>query len=91
MPALQLREYEPCRISASLDGNQLEALRQARVEIRPAGPGGDQWELRPSSWVGMVTCGNLSVVIRPRIPIDRIMFLVGYSLNPRTGAPLPST
>ena len=89
MPTLQLREYEPCRISAALDGNQLEALRRARVDIRPAGPGGDEWELRPSSWVGVVACGNLSVVIRPRIPIDRIMFLVGYALNPGDWRPSP--
>ena len=89
MPTLQLGEHRPTRISAALDGNQLDALRQARVEVRPVGSSGTEWELCPSSWIGVVRCGELNVVIRPRIPMDRVMFLVGYALNPADWRPAP--
>ncbi len=93
MQTLQLREYESCRINASLDGNQLEALRQARVDVRPVGapgsPPGSLWELRPSSFIGVVRCGELNVVIRPKIAIDRVMFLISYALSPSDWRPAP--
>ena len=82
MQTLHLREYAPARVSAVLNGHQLQALRRARVEIRPVGATGTEWELSPSSWVGVVRCDDLKVVIRPRIPMERVMFLVGYALNP---------
>ena len=89
MQTLQLRENEPCRIRTSLDGDQLEALRQGRIEVRPVGSSGMEWELRPSSWVGIVRHGALDIVIRPRIPLDCVMFLVGYALNPGDWKPAP--
>ena len=86
MQTLQLRESEPCRIDFPLTGEQLEVLRQARVEVRPVGGPGSvgkvAWELRPSSCIGVFRCGSLNAVIRPRIPIDRVMFLLGFSLGP---------
>lgn len=82
MQTLQLRERQPSRIDAILDGSQLQALRRAQVEVRPVGPAGLEWELTPSHHVGVVRCGDLNVVIRPRIPMERAMFLVGYALNP---------
>ena len=83
MQTLQLRECQPNRVAVPLDGSRLQALRQAQVEARPVGPGGSEWELTPSHRVGVVRCGDLNVVIRPRIPMERAMFLVGYALNPR--------
>ena len=82
MQTLPLRESEPCRVSGVLGGGHLEALRRARVEVRPVGSSGAEWELRPSTWVGAVRSGDLNLVIRPRIPMDRVMFLVSYALNP---------
>ena len=39
--------------------------------------------LRPSSYVGAVNIGDLAIVIRPKIPIDRVMFLIAYSMDPK--------
>ena len=95
MQTVQLREGEPTRVDAPLDGAQLENLRRAGVEVRPTAGGGAQpgtaWEFRPGSLVGVFRCGGLNIVIRPRIPIDRVMFLVGYSLGPGdlASAPFP--
>lgn len=82
MQTLQLREHEPSRIEFPLDNRQLDALRQARVSVRPIDVAAGVWELCPSSYVGVVACGELSVVIRPKIQIDRVMFLLSYSLSP---------
>ena len=89
MQTIQLREHETSRVGVRLNDEQLEALRRARVEVRPASANGAEWELRPSSYIGMVSCGGLRVVIRPKILIDRVMFLVGYALNPADWRPSP--
>ena len=87
MQTLQLREGEPHRLDAALTGEQLEILGEARINVRPVSvpgrPGATAWELCASSRVGVFRCGDLNVVIRPRIPMDRVMFLVGFSLGPR--------
>ena len=82
MQTLQLREHESTRITFPLDDRQLDALRKARVSVQPIDFGAGVWELCPSSHIGVVGCGDLRVVVRPKIPIDRVMFLLSYSLSP---------
>ena len=93
MQTVQLREGEPTRVDAPLNGGQLDILRQAHVDVRPVASSGSApgvaWEFRPGTHVGVFRCGDLSIVIRPRIPIDRVMFLVGYSLDPGDWAAAP--
>lgn len=85
MRTIQLLEGEASRVDALLDSGQLEVLRRARVDVRPASVAGmrpgTSWELRAGSYVGMFSCGNLNIVIQPRIPIDRVIFMVGYTVN----------
>ena len=85
MRTIQLREGESSRVDTLLDSRQLEILRRARVDVRPASaPGlhpGTSWELRAGSYIGVFSCGNLNIAIRPRIPIDRVIFMVGFTLN----------
>jgi 5-methylcytosine-specific restriction enzyme subunit McrC len=40
------------------------------------------YELTAGSRIGNVRVGDLSVRIRPKIPIDRVLFLLSYSLDP---------
>ena len=86
MRTIQLREGETTRVDTLLDSRQLEILGRARVDVRPAlSPGlqpGSSWEFRACNYIGVFRCGDLSIVIRPRVPMDRVMFMVGYSLNP---------
>jgi 5-methylcytosine-specific restriction enzyme subunit McrC len=93
MQTVQLREGESSRVRTFLDGEQLEILRRARVEVRPAVVAGAQpgavWEFSAGTYIGVFQCGDLNVVIRPRIPMDQVMFLVGYSLSPGDWSPSP--
>ena len=70
MPSLTLREYEERRVNVVLDDTQLAALEEARVSATPDGSSGAAWILKPSSYVGSIHVGSLSVVIRPKIPVE---------------------
>ncbi len=76
---LELREWEPHSVERSLDAGQLDALRAARIDVTPRGD--DRYDLRPSSHIGVVSAGDLSVVVRPKVPMDRVLFLVAYALG----------
>ena len=41
------------------------------------------WVLKPSSHIGALRLGALSIVVRPKIRVDRVMFLIAYALDPR--------
>ena len=83
MRTLTLSEYADCPIDFPLDKGQLLVLADAKIGIRPAAVEDETWVLRPSSYIGALNLGELAIVVRPKIPIDRVMFLVAYSLDPR--------
>ena len=82
MQTLTLREYEDCAIDVPLDAGQRAALTDAHIEVKPPESEGETWILRPSSYIGTIRLGDLSIVVRPKIRIDRVMFLVAYALDP---------
>ncbi len=82
MQTLTLHEYEDCPINFPLEKGQLSALAEAHIVVRPSVVQGQTYVLHPSSYIGTAHIGDLCVVVRPKIPIDRVMFLVAYALNP---------
>ena len=83
MMQLTLREYEPSRVNVPLDIEQRKVLAGACIDVTPPIDAGTTWVLRPSSCIGTVRLGDLSVIVRPKIPIDRVMFLVAYAIDPK--------
>ena len=83
MRRIELKEYSSCSIDFPLDKHQLRALTDAHIEVTPSPDENSAYSLRPSSYIGAVNIGDLAVVIRPKIPIDRVMFLVAYSMDPK--------
>ena len=79
---LELTEYEDRAWEGSLDPDQLRALAAARIGVSPMTDRAGTYVLRPSSWVGAVNVGDVSVIVRPKIPIDRVMFLITYAMDP---------
>ena len=53
------------------DGKQRTFRRSGRA----------RYDLTPGSWIGAVQIGGLAVEIRPKLPIDRVLFLLSYSLD----------
>ena len=84
MRQLELKEYESHSENVPLDKDQLGALTDvARVEVAPSPDAAGAYILTPSSYIGAVNVGDLAVVIRPKIPIDRVMFLIAYAMDPK--------
>ena len=81
MPRLLLTEHQQ-REDVHLTSEQLDALRRVTrsIDVSPTSTT-DTWNLRPGSEVGVVRLPNLTVEIQPKLPIDRVMFLVSYSLG----------
>ena len=84
MTTLQLREH--------LDSDPVElniTERDALSRLLPRGtiapvPGlADSYTVNPRNTVGVARTGELVVEIRPKLPVERVFFLVAYSLNPK--------
>ena len=80
MRAIDLREYErsgPWPLSAA----ERDALRNVvrDLVVEPAEGLEGEYHLKPGSWVGAVEIGDLSVSIRPKLDIARVLFLAGYA------------
>jgi 5-methylcytosine-specific restriction enzyme subunit McrC len=87
---LTLAEYQPLS-GCDLSREQCDALRLAvpsiRVEPTAGRPG--FYDLTPGSWIGAVEVGDIAIVIRPKIKLEHVLFLLSYSLDPASWRGLP--
>ena len=83
MQTLTLQEYQECTVDFPLDKVQLAALASAYIRVTPSPDEGKTWVLRPTSYVGALHTAGLGIVVRPKIPIDRVMFLIAYAMDPK--------
>ncbi|MFA9430757.1 McrC family protein [Egicoccus sp. AB-alg2] len=82
MRRLTLREYrrEP---GVELSTTQRDALSTlGGVDVRPTPGQSGAYDLTPGSTVGTLVVDGLQVDLRPKIPLDRVLFLVSYALDP---------
>ena len=81
MPRLNLAEHETSH-GVRLTPDQLHALRRvaSSIDVSPTSTSG-VWNLRPNSEVGVVRLPDLTVEIRPKLPIHRVLFLASYALG----------
>jgi 5-methylcytosine-specific restriction enzyme subunit McrC len=79
---IRLREAAPAR-PVRLTGEQARRLAASGlVEVRPgAGPGG--WLLRADRVVGAARVGDVELYLAPKVPVGNLLFLLGYSRDPR--------
>ena len=83
MRHLELVEYASHPEDVRLDKDQLRALADAHIEVTPSPDVDGAYRLTPSSYIGALNVGDLAIVIRPKIPIDRVMFLIAYVMDPK--------
>ena len=82
MRQIDLQEYvrsEPMRLSTA----ELRTLQTSKLSISsaPTGDAEGAYTLTPGSIVGAVEIGDLSVVIRPKIGIPRLLSLACYAMS----------
>ena len=83
MRRIELQEYVSYTTDVPLDKDQLLALKKANIDVAPSPDAAGAYILTPSSYIGALNVGELAVVIRPKIPIDRVMFLIAYAMEPK--------
>lgn len=81
MRRLTLIEGEPAR-AIQLSPAEAEALGSAELAVVSRTPGSPDWLVAAGTKVGVVRVGELQVSIRPKIAIDRLVFLMGYATKP---------
>lgn len=84
MRTLRLTEYTSS-FAIPLTNEERDALRSIikSLTIAPTPGQDDQYDLTPAATVGVLRVGDLQVEIAPRLPVERVLFLVSYALDPR--------
>ena len=82
MRNLTLKEYQT-QPGVELSVEERDFLRDNKIDVAPTQGAQDLYDLTPGSWIGALNTGSLAVEIRPKIPLDRVMFLISYALDPK--------
>ena len=75
------KEVELSRAAAAA----LSALGRG-ITITPSWNHHGHYDLRPGAHVGVIALPDVQVVIEPKLPIDRVLFLIAYALDPAMAA-----
>ncbi len=79
MQTIELREYQPTL--ARLTRSEVRQLLGTNlVDLNPL-PGEDEYELRAASIVGTVVLPTLRLLIRPKVGLKNLFFLLGYGVE----------
>lgn len=83
MRRLTLREYQT-EPQVKLSAQERDALIRSMPSLTMTPSVGleGHYDLTPSSHVGAVEVGPLSVAVMPKIPVSRVLFLISYALDP---------
>lgn len=84
MGPIRLREHTTTP-GVPLTHSQVDALRRCvpSLQVQPSAGQGGHFDLRPGSQVGVVRVGDLDFEIRPKLPIQRVLFLLSYVAEQR--------
>jgi 5-methylcytosine-specific restriction enzyme subunit McrC len=85
---LRLKEVEVAG-GVELTETDIDTLRRVvpSVRITPTLERPGCFDLVPGSVIGAITTDTFDIVISPKIPIDRLLFLLSYALDPKHWRP----
>ncbi|GAA4971374.1 McrC family protein [Actinoplanes utahensis] len=81
MTRIELAELDDTGVRCELSADQAAALGATGL-VAPRPEGGGWWRLSPAGRAGAVRLPGLDVEVRPKVGIDRLMFLLGYARDP---------
>lgn len=82
MRRLDLQEYkesEPFRLS--IDERETLRANLPSLAVEPASDSENTYILKPGATIGALDIGDLSVSIRPKLGIERVLFLASYAMG----------
>lgn len=84
MKRLTLTEYKT-ESRVPLTREECQALLRVAtgMTITPSIEGEDRYDLTPDSHVGAIDLDTLAIEIQPKLTVERVLFLISYSLDPR--------
>lgn len=81
---LTLEEHREYEWKGQLSPEQIRALEDhGRINVNRYTEDGGTYRLKPSSYIGAINIGTLSVVVRPKVSIDTVMFMITYAIDPK--------
>lgn len=82
MRRLTLTEYQVLEgvDLTSVERDRLRTLAPS-IAISPTIGRDGSYDLSAGSWIGAVHLGDLELVIRPKLPIDKVMFMISYAVG----------
>src|SRR5687768_9429480 len=89
---LQLAEYETT-VGVSLTSDQRDQLRRLAlsVAIQPSIGAEASYDLTPGSSVGIIHLADgLEILIRPKLSVERVLFLGSYAISRGAWLTLPA-
>ena len=81
MRSLDLREWAPTEEPVPLSVRERDQLKPFLASIEPAPGTTDAYYLRPGSTIGALEIGDLSISIRPKLPIGRVLYLASHAMG----------
>jgi 5-methylcytosine-specific restriction enzyme subunit McrC len=82
MTTLTLREWSITE-AVALTAPQVDALRSVfKATVQPTLGRDEGFDVATSGTVGAAQVGDITVVVTPKVPISRVMFLLGYAADP---------
>lgn len=78
MRTIRLREHKTS-VARLADSEVQDLLALPRGFVEVARRGGDEYTLRPGSRIGTAVKGSLRVLVRPKVSLRNVFFLLGYA------------
>jgi 5-methylcytosine-specific restriction enzyme subunit McrC len=90
MRTLNLPEYQQLLAVplSSAEVTDLAAFVPRQLSLVPSLTG-NAYDLTANSWVGTIATHDLSLVLQPKVPVSRLLFLLSYTLDPKRWRDLP--
>lgn len=83
MRRLDLTEGAPSSPYPDLTSAEAQALQATGLAVVSRAPGDTVWHVAADTKVGVARIDDLQVTVRPKVGIERLVFLMGYALNPQ--------
>jgi 5-methylcytosine-specific restriction enzyme subunit McrC len=91
MRQIELAEHQT-RSSVALTATEAAQLQGTpALTLTPSTGGGELWDLRAAQYVGVIQTNDIEVRIHPKVPVDQLLFLLGYAADSTGWKNLPAT
>lgn len=82
LPPAELVEWQTSE-NVALTADDALSLRNGPGEFSVESQGHGRYRIKPSQWVGVVSLGERDIIVRPKVDVARLFYLLGYSTKLR--------